>query len=427
MPNRRCRKVFVARLDRLVDFRDPLGPAAKHFLAQPARRLSGRKRCRRRAHGAARIRTAYFLTPDGTCYHGRMVSGGRQGEAGPLALKRELRQHEAEAARLARIAQSSRRSSRDLENEIEAREAAARRAMAQHVEAEKSLVAATHQRDQARSRIPPHRAAACAGASGNCPPTRRSRKRPSARRAGEPPACRSAEFPRSRGSRSRRGHRNASQNCATIFKCFRSESSRGAKSSPRCPSAWPARTPSNCACLAKSRRPTERIGVAPPAARGSPSGEDRSRSVLRTTWPAGGRTADEKNSGSITTSPRSNRNGTTARSRAGQIDETLRGRRQSLDELRAERSQRQIEKARNDADRDYLRQTCVAELNAQPEELMALVGQEEHLLVGENLVAAETNYNEMKARVEAMGAVNMMALEEFQECEQREAFPPARA
>ena len=87
--------------------------------------------------------------------------------------------------------------------------------------------------------------------------------------------------------------------------------------------------------------------------------------------------------------------------------------------LRAERSQRQIEKARNDADRDYLRQTCVAELNAQPEELMA---QEAQLVVGEDLVTAETNYNEMKARIEAMGPVNMMALEEFQESEQREEF-----
>jgi chromosome segregation protein len=108
-----------------------------------------------------------------------------------------------------------------------------------------------------------------------------------------------------------------------------------------------------------------------------------------------------------------------ARSRAGQLDESLRGKRTSLDELRAERSQRQIEKARNDADRDYLRQSCVAELNAQPEELMA---QEAQLLVGEELVAAETSYNEMKARVEAMGPVNMMALEEYKECEERESF-----
>ena len=108
-----------------------------------------------------------------------------------------------------------------------------------------------------------------------------------------------------------------------------------------------------------------------------------------------------------------------ARSRTGRIDEELRGKRQSLDELRAERSQRQIERARNDADRDYLRQTCVAELNAQPEELIA---QESELLVGENLIAAETSYNEMKARAEAMGPVNMMALDEYRECEQREEF-----
>jgi len=108
-----------------------------------------------------------------------------------------------------------------------------------------------------------------------------------------------------------------------------------------------------------------------------------------------------------------------SRRRAGHVEEALRGKRQSLDELRAERGQRQIEKARNDADRDYLRQTCVAELNAQPEELMA---QEAQLLAGEELIAAETNYNEMKARVEAMGPVNMMALEEFKECEQREGF-----
>src|SRR4029077_14684625 len=62
---------------------------------------------------------------------------------------------------------------------------------------------------------------------------------------------------------------------------------------------------------------------------------------------------------------------------------------------------------------------CLAELNAQPEELMA---QETQLLVGEELIAAETSYNEMKARAEAMGPVNMMALDEYRECEQREEF-----
>src|SRR5256884_7278669 len=41
---------------------------------------------------------------------------------------------------------------------------------------------------------------------------------------------------------------------------------------------------------------------------------------------------------------------------------------------------------------------------------------------GEELAIAETNYREMKQRIESIGPVNMMALEEFNECEQRFTF-----
>src|SRR5258708_16403403 len=34
----------------------------------------------------------YFLLPDGVCYHGHAVSGGKKTGSGPLALKRELRE-----------------------------------------------------------------------------------------------------------------------------------------------------------------------------------------------------------------------------------------------------------------------------------------------------------------------------------------------
>ncbi len=77
----------IARLDRLVDFRDPLGPAAKHFLTrlQSAYLVESAVAAERFAHEDPQ---GYFLTSDGTCYHGRMVSGGRKSDAGPLALKR---------------------------------------------------------------------------------------------------------------------------------------------------------------------------------------------------------------------------------------------------------------------------------------------------------------------------------------------------
>ena len=51
-----------------------------------------------------------------------------------------------------------------------------------------------------------------------------------------------------------------------------------------------------------------------------------------------------------------------------------------------------------------------------------LIATETAFITGEELAIAEANYREMKARVEAMGAVNMMALEEFNECEQGFAF-----
>ena len=40
----------------------------------------------------------YFLLADGVCYHGHAVSGGKKSSSGPLALKRELRETQAQVA-----------------------------------------------------------------------------------------------------------------------------------------------------------------------------------------------------------------------------------------------------------------------------------------------------------------------------------------
>ncbi len=140
----------IERLDRLVDFRDPLGPAAKHFLTRlrTAYLVETGDAAEKLAHENPH---SYYLTPDGTCYHGRMVSGGRQGDAGPLALKRELRQHEAEAIRLDRIAQEQQEELTRIEVAIAGGETEVAHSIAEHVDAEKSFVGAMHTRDQARA------------------------------------------------------------------------------------------------------------------------------------------------------------------------------------------------------------------------------------------------------------------------------------
>ena len=84
----------ISRLDQLVEFRDPLGEAAKQFL--PRLKSAYLVETPAAAENLAREYPAYcFVTPDGTKYQGRMVSGGRATEAGPLGMKRELRALEA--------------------------------------------------------------------------------------------------------------------------------------------------------------------------------------------------------------------------------------------------------------------------------------------------------------------------------------------
>ena len=49
---------------------------------------------------AARHPHAYFLTPEGECFHNATVTGGKPASEGPLALKRELRETETRQAKL---------------------------------------------------------------------------------------------------------------------------------------------------------------------------------------------------------------------------------------------------------------------------------------------------------------------------------------
>jgi len=407
---------FIARLDRLVEFREPLGPATKYFLKKlrTAYIVETIAIAEQMAHDNPH---SYFLTPDGTSYHGRTVSGGRKSEAGPLALKRELRYREAETARLERAAAEQQTELTRLEEETAAGEMQLSTATAQQMEAEKSLVSAAHQRDEARreflrvdlqldgergeiARLHAEAEAARARAEqARFEHAEAVRVRAAAETEAAQAAEKLVDLRRDFQDLQERVVARREELAAVIERLASAErieqslSGEMSQANERMDSlrqqhatlsGEKSEIESSCAQLALQvedlRLEKTRLGEL--------------KAAFETEW-------------------------TEARSRTGQIEETLRGRRQSLDELRAERSQRQIEKARNDADRDYLRQSCVAELNAQPEELIA---QESQLLVGEELVAAETNCKEMKARVEAMGPVNMMALEEFQECEQRESF-----
>ncbi|MGH9817081.1 MAG: hypothetical protein ACRD6I_13465, partial [Candidatus Acidiferrales bacterium] len=139
----------VSRLDNLVNFKDPLGPAAKQFL--PKLRSAFLVETAEAAEQLAHEHKQYcFVTTDGTCYQGRLVSGGRPGDAGPLAMKRELRQLEAEAAKLERAVEEAHAGVLWLEDELRNCEQSLEGSLAAQVSAEKALVSATHQREAAQ-------------------------------------------------------------------------------------------------------------------------------------------------------------------------------------------------------------------------------------------------------------------------------------
>jgi chromosome segregation protein len=406
----------LGRLDRLVDFRHPLGPAAKHFLTK-LRTAYVVESATIAEQMANENPHSYFLTPDGTCYHGRMVSGGRAGDAGPLALKRELRQHEAEATRLEQSANEMQAQLTSIEGEIAAAEQHVTAAIAQQMEAEKALVTATHQRDQARTEL------------------RRIEMQFSSEREEISRLRAQAESARQRADKARADHADAlrsreaaeTESMEAIAKLSQLRNDFQAMQENVVARREELATMSERLTSAESAEGhlVEEIALASERTlllKEQHAGMVRELADLETSCQQLTLQAEElrKDKSRLTEDKAAlDAEWEIARTRTSHLDEDLRTKRTSLDEVRAERSQRQIEKARNDADRDYLRQTCLTELNAQPEELIALQSQ---LLVGEELIAAETSYNEMKARVDAMGPVNMMALEEFKECEERDTF-----
>ncbi len=103
-----------------------------------------------------------------------------------------------------------------------------------------------------------------------------------------------------------------------------------------------------------------------------------------------------------------------------ELDRQLRAARVELDSLRDRRGELSASAAKLRSDMEYMAESCLNELSVPAEELRA--DSTIALLEGEALAEEETIYREMRTRLENMGPVNMMALEEYKETAQRHEF-----
>ena len=103
---------------------------------------------------------------------------------------------------------------------------------------------------------------------------------------------------------------------------------------------------------------------------------------------------------------------------AGAEDE-LKQLRVKVEEAHTNRSQIEVDLVRRQAELKYLDETSRKELNCAVEELTA---GDETVPDVEAIAEAERLYEEVRARIEALGPVNAQAMEEFQEASQRQEF-----
>jgi chromosome segregation protein len=409
-------KGVISRMDKLVEFRDPLGHAAKQFL--PRLKSAYLVETASAAEILARDYPAYcFVTPDGTNYQGRMVSGGRAAEAGPLGMKRELRALEAEAAqREIELTQALTESER-VETELGERETELTAISASHMEAEKALVGATLQKDQARASL------VQMGIELRDCQTEIERLRREVTLAEN--RVKSAQEHRAEASRSRVSDEENLRTATAQLIDLRQlvESHQQEVSAKREELAAIAERLANAEALA-ARLEEERIAASTRAEelRGQHAALSSERIQLEGESGEQARRAGalrEEKARLDTLKGDLETEWEQARVRTMQVDDSLRTTRQTLGDLREERGRAEVEAAKNDSERTHLRATCQEELNAQPEDMMA---EFPALLTGEELATADANYKEMKARIDGMGPVNMMALEEYNECDQRYNF-----
>ena len=405
----------ISRLDKLVEFRDPLGPAAKQFLP----RL--RTAYLTKNDAAEKLAREYpqfaFITPDGTCYQGRMVTGGRPDEAGPLGMKRELRAVSAGVAHLEQRVSAVQTELEAITSELRSTELAIEQLATQQREAERDLFSARHRHEQAQGDL--------------------------ARLGLELTVCQN-DLSRVRGeidAAQERARRAQTQHglAATSRAEAEAESARLTEEVTQLRGAVQTERDQLAAAKADLATMNERLASAEGVAkrleeeradlnRREAALRQQESSISEETAAMARQTEElTRQLGSLRVEKARLEDRQkelelewdAARTSVTRAEDHLRMARQALQEMREERSKFEIEKARNDSDRQHLRETCLSEVNAQPEDLIA---SETAFMTGDELATAETSYREMKQRIENMGAVNMMALEEYNECEQRFSF-----
>ncbi len=361
---------------------------------------------------------AYFLTPEGECFHNATVAGGKPASEGPLALKRELReaekrlagiekdldQAELQAAVLTRTLEelTSQIEIRSEERRLAERDAANQGAALKQMEGEIQRVERRLQEwtlQAARNKDAREAKFAIIG----------QKREEAARLEAEHKAAEAAlEEQQAQLAELRQNREVLQQDAArlTAELAGLEERRRGAEAAFQ-------RIDRLHADLERRVQAIEQQRTAAQAEREQRTGESASLAqreqeltVIRAEALAQAQTMAAQ--------------ALALRQQLATMESQLKTSRASLDQLRDARANRSSEVAKLHSDLEHLEASCLAEVNV---EAAALRSDAEIVhIAGEALTAEEEACRSLRQRIEQMGPVNMMALDEYKETAERHDF-----
>ena len=368
---------------------------------------------------ALRYTHAYFLTPEGECFHRSTVTGGKPASEGPLALKRELRETEGRLAKLDSELNSAEKEAEALTRAIEELTAQleARGEERRHAESDAAnLGAALKQMEAEAQRIERRLQEWQSQAARNKDASEAKRQ--------------SIAEKREEAARLEAEHAQAENRpeCAAGAVGDSAAEARDAAAGSGADDRG-AGGPGRTASRRGSSFPAHRPAVWRPGAAGA---DDRAAAHL---GDRGARAAHQRkrhSSRQAWQNWRWHRPGRSPRRRPlpsrrqalrqqlAELETQLKSERAALDQLREDRAALSSELAKLRSDLEHLEASCLAEVNVEAQVLRddAAIAR----LAGEELMAEEETCRALRERLEQMGPVNMMALDEYKETAERHSF-----
>jgi len=359
----------------------------------------------------------YFLLPDGVCYHGHAVSGGKKSSSGPLALKRELRETTALVQARQKVLEETAARIQNLEREIARLEQEIERLRSAQQAQERETLALDHEMrkvaeelNRANSRLSVARL--------ELDRLSKERQRSAERRQQNQAAVEEKERARTELEQALEAARNeleglksAATRAGEEHSALRAELA-GLEERQRADRATLARLESQIQELAKRGKEIaadlERLGVERARLLANNIELDERAAVL----------ADTKARTEAEVAGLAEQEVKLRAALAG-LEESLKQLRANLQAAQENRSHIEVELVKRQTELKFLDETCRNELGIPIAELGS---DSEPPLDAEGLAEIENKFQELKRRIEALGPVNPEALSEYQLAQQRYDF-----